>query len=988
MEKSYKTIQEIRGPLIMVKAIKGAKYQDLVEVELPSCEKRRGQVLEASDDLTVVQMFEETRGLCIEDSKVKFLGKTLELGVSEEMLGRVFSGTGKPLDYPFNIIPEKKLDVNGKPLNPYSRAYPSDFIQTGISTIDGLNTLVRGQKLPIFSISGLPHNELVSQIVRQARVLAKEKEEKFAIVFGAMGITFEEAEFFIEGFRQTGALQKSILFINLANDPVIERINLPRLTLTTAEFLAFEKNMHILVILVDMTNYCEALREISAARKEIPGRRGYPGYLYTDLASIYERAGRIKGRSGSITQLPVLTMPEEDITHPIPDLTGYICVSNDTEIILDNGGVIEIEKVVNSYPNVDLNILSWKDGHSYTGKITAVQKIKAPTSLLEIKTEMGTVLKVTPDHKILIDTKEGEKMVRAGELKEGDFVYSVSRLNLESIWSPNLLNILASSDLEFILKIKKDKFLFLRNSLKKYGLLKTICNKVALKYSRITHPARVLSAKEFLRTCEFLKIPIEEALNWIESFIIKNGRKMDVVWKTPNENLLYLWGLIESDGSLVGEHHLSFSNKNENLFKVFCKKFTKLFPNLHPAIVYNQNKTSVIQICSRLLVEIAKFFGIKRDFRNIMRLKENLISAFLAGYFDGDGSCDPDYGKIRFKRQYRDGKDKKAVKRIQQLLKRIGVPSIVYTSKQSEKSFSRGGIIFEIHIYGKYGKILAEKILKFSQHPEKKKKLKLFIAQKVNRKEKFDRVPQVARKILKEIREKYNIKAIEITKDVSYLTGFENNKRNVSKQQFKKWLQRIKKQAPFDKEIEKLEKVSSNEFLLEKITSIRKIKHNHPYVYDLTVRGVGKFLVETGIIVSNCEGQIVMSKELHKKGIYPPVDVLSSLSRLKDKGIGEGKTREDHADVLNQLFSSYSRGKELRELSVILGEEALSETDKKFLKFAEFFEEKFIKQSFNENRPIETTLNIGWELFSFLPRYELKRIKDKFIEKYLKIPNN
>jgi len=455
-EKSLKTIQEIRGPLLMVKVIKGAKYQDLVEVELLSAEKRRGQVLEASDELTVVQMLEETRGLSIEETKVKFLGKTLEWGVSEEILGRVFSGIGKPLDYPLDIIPEKKLDINGKPLNPYSRAYPTDFIQTGISTIDGLNTLVRGQKLPIFSVSGLPHNELVSQIVRQAQVLAKEKEEKFAIVFGAMGITFEEGEFFIESFRQTGALQRSVLFINLANDPVIERVNLPRLALTTAEFLGFEKNMHILVILTDMTNYCEALREISAARKEIPGRRGYPGYLYTDLASIYERAGRIKGKSGSITQLPVLTMPEEDITHPIPDLTGYIT-----------------------------------------------------------------------------------------------------------------------------------------------------------------------------------------------------------------------------------------------------------------------------------------------------------------------------------------------------------------------------------------------------------------------------------------------------------------------------------------------------------------------------------------------EGQIVLSKELHKKGIYPPVDVLASLSRLKDKGIGEGKTREDHADVLNQSLSSYSRGKEMRELAVILGEGALSETDKKFLKFAELFEEKFIKQSFNENRTIEVTLDIGWELFSLLPRYELKRIKDKFIEKYL-----
>ena len=348
-QKEYKTIEQIKGPLLMVKSIEGAKYQELVDVELPSGEIRRGQVLEASDDLTVVQMFEETRGLIMKNSKAKFLGKTLEFGVSKEMLGRVFSGTGKPIDNSPEIIPEKKLDINGNPLNPYSRIYPTDFIQTGISTIDGLNTLVRGQKLPIFSGSGLPHNELAAQIVRQAKVAskeAKEKDEPFAIIFGAMGITFEEAEFFSNNFRQTGALEKSTLFINLANDPVIERINLPRLALTTAEFLAFEKGIHILVILIDMTNYCEALREISAARKEIPGRRGYPGYLYTDLSTIYERAGRIKGKKGSITQLPVLTMPEDDKTHPIPDLTGYI---TEGQIILSR----ELHKK-GIYPPIDV----------------------------------------------------------------------------------------------------------------------------------------------------------------------------------------------------------------------------------------------------------------------------------------------------------------------------------------------------------------------------------------------------------------------------------------------------------------------------------------------------------------------------------------------------------------------------------------------------------------------------------------------------------
>ena len=325
MLKQYKTITEVAGPLLIVEKTTDVKYQEMVEVELSSGEKRKGRVLEVDRDKAIVQMFEETRGVDVSGAKATFLGKTMDIGVSEDMLGRVFNGAGTPKDKGPDILPEKRLDINGNPLNPYSRSYPNDFIQTGISAIDGLNTLVRGQKLPIFSGAGLPHSQVAAQIARQAKVISSASSgEQFSVVFGAMGITFEEAQFFINDFKKTGALARSVLFINLANDPVIERITLPRLALTTAEYLAYEKNQHVLVILTDLTNYCEALREISASRKEIPGRRGYPGYLYTDLSTIYERAGRIKGRSGSITQIPILTMPEDDKTHPIPDLTGYI----------------------------------------------------------------------------------------------------------------------------------------------------------------------------------------------------------------------------------------------------------------------------------------------------------------------------------------------------------------------------------------------------------------------------------------------------------------------------------------------------------------------------------------------------------------------------------------------------------------------------------------------------------------------------------------
>ena len=322
MQKEYKTVASISGPLIIVEGVDGVKYEELVEVRIPTEDKTRlGKVLEASEGKALVQMFENTQGVGTEGTKVKFLGDTMKIGVAGDMLGRVFNGAGRPIDNGAEIIPEKRLDIMGAPINPYSRDFPNDFIQTGVSTIDCLNTLVRGQKLPIFSGAGLPHNKLAAMIARNAKV--KDGSE-FAVVFGAMGVTFEEATYFQSEFEKTGALENAVLFINTAADPVIERISTPRIALTVAEYLAYEKEIHVLVILTDLTNYAEALREVSAARKEVPGRRGYPGYLYTDLATIYERAGCIKGRKGSVTQIPILTMPEDDITHPIPDLTGYI----------------------------------------------------------------------------------------------------------------------------------------------------------------------------------------------------------------------------------------------------------------------------------------------------------------------------------------------------------------------------------------------------------------------------------------------------------------------------------------------------------------------------------------------------------------------------------------------------------------------------------------------------------------------------------------
>lgn len=331
MQRSYESVASIAGPIVIVEGVEGVKYEELVEVQSQTGEKRMGKVLEIDGSRAMVQMFESPQGLSTEGLKAKFLGKIATLGVSSQMLGRVFNGAGKPIDGGAEILPEKQVEISGAPINPYSRIFPSDFIQTGVSTIDLMNTLVRGQKLPVFSGSGLPHAELATQIARQAKV---NDGSEFSVVFGAMGVTFEEAMFFQREFERTGAIEKATLFLNTAADPVVERIAVPRMALTLAEYLAFEKDRHVLVILTDMTNYAEALREVSAARKEVPGRRGYPGYLYTDLSTIYERAGRVKGSKGSVTQMPILSMPEDDITHPIPDLTGYI---TEGQFVLDRG---------------------------------------------------------------------------------------------------------------------------------------------------------------------------------------------------------------------------------------------------------------------------------------------------------------------------------------------------------------------------------------------------------------------------------------------------------------------------------------------------------------------------------------------------------------------------------------------------------------------------------------------------------------------------
>lgn len=455
MQKEYKTLKSIAGPLILVEGVEGIKYEELVEVATDDGKTRLGKVLEVHNDKALVQMFESTQGIATQSAKAKFLGKPLEIGVSLDMLGRVFSGNGDPIDGGAKIIPDKNLNIGGAPINPYSRDYPEDFIQTGISTIDCLNTLVRGQKLPIFSGSGLPHAQVAAQIARQAKVRGSKGD--FAVVFGAMGVTFEEAEYFIDEFKKTGAINRSVLFINTAADPVVERISTPRLALTTAEYLAYEKDMHVLVILTDLTNYCEALREVSAARKEVPGRRGYPGYLYTDLATLYERAGKIKGKKGSITQIPILTMPEDDKTHPIPDLTGYI---TEGQIVLDRALHGEgIYPPINVLPSLsrlkDKGIGDGKTREDHSGVLNQLFAAYARgKEVKELAVILGEAALGETDKKYLRFASEFEdKFVRQGEYEDRDIVDDTLNISWE------LMSKLPKADLKRIKEEHIDKYL-------------------------------------------------------------------------------------------------------------------------------------------------------------------------------------------------------------------------------------------------------------------------------------------------------------------------------------------------------------------------------------------------------------------------------------------------------------------------------------------------------------------------------------------------
>jgi V/A-type H+-transporting ATPase subunit B len=978
--KEYKTISRIAGPLIFVEKTHEVGYGEIVRVTLSNGEKRLGQVLDTSREIVVIQSFEGTSGMD-KKSSVRFLGDVMRLKVSEDMLGRIFNGRGEPLDGGPEIIPEDELDITGAAINPYARGPPAEFIQTGISTIDGMNTLVRGQKLPIFSGSGLPHNDIALQIARQSKVLGE--KETFAVVFAAMGITNEEAQKFIKDFEETGAIERAVVFLNLADDPAVERLITPRLALTTAEFFAYQKDMHVLVILTDMTNYC---------------------------------------------------------------------VAGETEIFAGDGEVKTIRDFVESRSigtDVDISkqsehIVTW-DGNSDAIKhVARVQKLPASTFMLEITSRSGNKVKLTPNHRILADTTFGLRMTPAELLKTGDRVAVASKISVKSS-TPSVIDMLDEDSIVFVDKALRDEIkLSLKN---KYKTIKSACKELGIDYSRFTDAESFLKVKEVkLLSKMFPEKGFENSINAVSHV---GGARCNIAIASANEDLLYILGLVASDGSLIRNepshiYRVDFSNKNRGLLNTYAQKINAVFPHINLKEFKNRDGITICRVNNKAYYDVASFFGLRdKEFKKIIQLPETLIAAFLRGYFDGDGSCVVNRRLIQYT-----SKDAVVIKRLQQLLKRLGIASVI-SRRESAGIGGHKSKVFDVLIRGKtYLSLFAQCV--GSNHPEKKAMLGA-LSEKILESTEFEHAPRICGALIRLLRNKYGIKQTDIAR-TGQISEVERDLKKISKAELSLYIEKFAKLVPSDDEIlNELRKCVNNKFILDEIIEVKTLPPHELFVFDVTVPETGKFLVDNGLIISNCEslreissareevpgrrgfpgymytdlatiyeragmikgrkgsitqfpiltmigddithpiadltgyiteGQIVLSRELHMKGIYPPVDVLPSLSRLMNQGIGKGKTREDHRQVSDQLYAGYAEGRDLRGLVAIVGEEALSPRDRRLLKFAEEFEKTFVKQGIRENRGIEKTLEISWNLISALPREDLTRIGEEFKKRF------
>jgi vacuolar-type H+-ATPase subunit B/Vma2 len=1001
--KVYRGIEQVKGPLVIMRGVPDASYEEVVRFYSDDGREWLGQVIEVGKGKTILQVLGDTEGL---ETKVmvKFTGSTLKLPVSDEMLGRVFNGSGMPIDGGPPIRADDYRDINGAPINPVKRDYPDEFVETGISVIDGMLSLVRGQKLPLFSEAGLPHNMVAAQIARQAVVPGK--SERFAIVFAAVGLKYDDILFFRKQFEEFGALSRSILFLNLANDPVIERITTPRVALTAAEYLAFDLDMDVLVIVTDMTNYC------------------FAGDTEVILA--------------------------DGTTRPIGEIVELAAGKAGKLIDMRNGsGLLQLGVI--SSQQCPYTVLSWNEFQHTKAKVGAVEKVAYSGKLLEITFRSGATLKVTPDHKILVDTISGPRMIPAKELRMGDEVYSIETIEVEEE-VPDVLTLLQDNPSMFYLHFKDD---WLEKKLiERYGNLKASSNRLEISYRKFTEAKfkRALSLSDVLKISNELGISMKDIAGHVDR--ITAGKKIST--RIPNykitPEILRLLGWVMSDGYIAkyqSQYIVGFSAKSKELIDEFTRYFTSSFIGPRAKVQRNQNGVFMIRFANALAYSILKSLarpGEKEELLPIVRLPRKYIGEFLSGYIDGDGSIN-----LRNKAVIITTSSRLRANRIQLLLKRMGVQSSIVSR------VSRGwktSTVYDIVVRGKTDVLRLASGIKLA-HSEKRAKLMKLVEMlsKLNsyKAEKARLAPKGAALVFKRLRERYGIsqKSIEASGNIS---DFENLRKRISRKTLERWLNRLSRFVNNeDPDYVALRRMCNGNYVLDKIVSIAEVSSEHDFVYDITVPATSRLIVANGIITSNCEalrelssareevpsrkgypgymysdlasiyeragrikgkpgsitfmpiltmpggdlthpipdltgyiteGQIFLDLDLFNRGIYPPINVLPSLSRLMKDGIGAGKTREDHKEVSDQLYASYSQGVKARELVKIVGEAGLSERERLYLEFAKRFEERLLSQGFKERRTIEETLDIAWDVLSMLPEGELTRISDGTIRKF------
>lgn len=1001
---TFRGIDQVKGPLVIMRGVPGVAYEEVVRVYSEDGREWLGQVLEAGRDKVVIQILGDTEGL-ESNAIVKFTGSTLKIPVSDEVLGRVFNGAGEPIDGGPGIRAEDLRDINGAPINPAKRDYPDEFIETGISAIDGMLSLVRGQKLPIFSESGLPHNEVAAQIARQAVVLGR--EEKFSIVFAAVGLKYDDVLFFRKQFEEFGALSRSVLFLNLANDPVIERITTPRVALTVAEYLAFDLGMDVLVIITDMTNYC-----------------------FAGDTEIFLADGTIK--------------PIGEIVESAVGRTGKL-------VSVKNGlGLLQLSTI--SSQHCPYEVLSWDGFQHMKAKIKAVEKIAYSGKLLEITFRSGATLKVTPDHKILVDTLSGPKMVPAKELRIGDEVYSIETIDVEE-QIPDVLTLLSQENPGmFYLHFESDWLE--RKLMERYGSLQASSNELGINYRKFTEvkSKRALSLSDILKISNELGISLGEIAEYVDRITVGEKTSTKLLDHKVTPEIMKLLGWVMSGGYITeyrSRYIVGFSSKSRELIEEFARYFTSSFTGSKAEVQKNRNGVLTIRFTNALAYTIFKSLAKpeeKEELLPVVRLPKKYIGEFLAGYIDGDGSIN-----LRKRTVIITTSSRLRANRIQLLLKRLGVQSSIIsrTSEGWKKSAT-----YDVVIRGKVDVLKLASWIKLT-HPEKRTKLMKLVEvlSELNsgKSEGTRLAPKGAALVFRRLRERYGIEQRSIGSSSS-ISSFENLRRRVSREKLREWLNKlggfVEKDDP---DYILLRRMCDGNYVLDKVVSISEVPSEHDFVYDVTVPATSKLIVSNGIITSNCEalrelssareevpsrkgypgymysdlasiyeragrimgksgsitfmpiltmpggdlthpipdltgyiteGQIFLDFDLHNRGIYPPINVLPSLSRLMKDGIGPGKTREDHKEVSDQLYAAYSQGTKARELVQIVGEAGLSQREKLYLEFARRFEREFVAQGYKERRTIEETLNIAWDVLSVLPESELTRISEKTLSKY------